>query len=123
MRAGRVVVAGAAAALFALTASLPAVAAPVPGDSDCLDCHADRTLSKTNTAGKQVSLFVDKARLEASVHKTNSCVSCHDDATSRHPDDNIVLQPVHCARCHLARTEIYGASVQHRRTQANCRVT
>jgi formate dehydrogenase gamma subunit len=111
MRAGRVVVAGAAAALFALTASLPAVAAPVPGDSDCLDCHADRTLSKTNTAGKQVSLFVDKARLEASVHKTNSCVSCHDDATSRHPDDNIVLQPVHCARCHLARTESYGASV------------
>ena len=80
-------------------------------DSDCLDCHADKTLSKTNTAGKEVSLFVDRARLAASVHKTNTCASCHADLTSKHPDDNRPAQPVNCARCHERQTESYGASV------------
>ena len=39
----------------------------------CLDCHSDKTLTKTNAAGKEVSLFVDEARLKATVHKTNTC--------------------------------------------------
>jgi hypothetical protein len=66
----------------------------------CLDCHADQTLSITNSAGQRLSLFVDKAQLAASVHKTNTCVNCHIDATAKHPDDNKVLQPVDCLRCH-----------------------
>src|SRR5690349_21285707 len=41
-------------------------------DSSCLDCHADKTLSKTNAAGKEVSLFVDFAKLKGSAHKTNT---------------------------------------------------
>ena len=28
-------------------------------NSACLECHSDKTLSKTNAAGKEVSLFVD----------------------------------------------------------------
>ncbi len=35
-------------------------------DSDCLECHSDKTLSKTNATGKEMSLFVDPARLAAS---------------------------------------------------------
>ncbi len=84
-------------------------AAPLK-DSDCLDCHSDQTLSKTNRAGKQISLFVDKAKLSLSVHKTNECVSCHADLTSAHPDDNKPAQPVNCATCHARQTESYGAS-------------
>jgi hypothetical protein len=75
-------------------------AAPVLKNSFCLDCHDDKTLSKTNAAGQQISLFVDKAQLAASAHQTNSCVSCHIDATAKHPDDHKVLQPVDCAACH-----------------------
>jgi len=41
-------------------------------NSDCLDCHGDRTLVKTNAVGVAVSLFVDPARLKVSVHQTNS---------------------------------------------------
>jgi formate dehydrogenase gamma subunit len=80
-------------------------------NSDCLDCHSDNTLAVTNAAGVAKSLFVDPAVLLASVHKTNSCISCHADTTTKHPDDNRVLAPVNCARCHGQQGESYGASV------------
>ncbi|HLP77585.1 MAG TPA: hypothetical protein VK327_11795, partial [Candidatus Paceibacterota bacterium] len=98
---------------FALvTACFCAVAPAAPlKDSDCLDCHSDQTLAKTNAAGKQVLLFVDPAKLAASAHKTNTCISCHADLTASHPDDNKPVLPVNCASCHERQTESYGASV------------
>ena len=80
-------------------------------NSDCLECHSDKTLAITNAAGKMVSLFVDEARLKASAHSTNACVSCHADVTDKHPDDNVRLQPVNCATCHEQQTASYNASV------------
>ena len=80
-------------------------------DSDCLDCHSDKTLATTNSADAAKSLFIDPAILAASVHKTNGCISCHADVTTKHPDDNRVLAPVNCARCHEQQGESYGASV------------
>ena len=85
-------------------------AAP-PKDSDCLDCHGDHTLAKTNAAGRVLSLFVDQAKLAASAHKTNTCISCHVDVTAKHPDDNVLLKKVACAVCHERQTESYNASV------------
>src|SRR5947208_14572178 len=92
-------------------AGCAASAAPILKDSDCLDCHGVNTLFKTNSAGKAISLFVDKAKLAASAHGTNSCFSCHADVTMKHPDDNKVLRSVNCATCHPRQTESYGASV------------
>ena len=66
--------------------SLPAFAGLK--NSDCLDCHGDNTLFKTNSAGKAISLFVDAAKLKLSAHGTNACISCHADVTAKHPDDN-----------------------------------
>lgn len=80
-------------------------------DSDCLDCHADKTLTKTNAAGKEISLFVDVAKLHASAHKTNTCAACHTDLTDKHPDDNVAAKPVNCRACHERQSESYGASV------------
>jgi formate dehydrogenase gamma subunit len=56
-------------------------------------------------------MFVDEAKLAASVHKTNTCASCHSDITSKHPDDNVAAQPPDCAKCHQKQSESYGASV------------
>jgi hypothetical protein len=98
-------------ALFFACAPLAGRAAAVLKNSDCLDCHSDNTLFKTNSAGKGISLFVDSAKLAASAHGTNLCISCHSDATARHPDDNKVLQPVNGATCHQRQTDSYGASV------------
>ena len=80
-------------------------------DADCLDCHGDNTLFKTNSAGKAVSLFVDKAKLAASAHGTNTCISCHADITAKHPDDNQPVAQVNCAACHERQTASFNASV------------
>ena len=42
-------------------------AADLIPDSDCLDCHSDQTLVKTNGGGRAISLFVDAAKLRASM--------------------------------------------------------
>ena len=89
---------------------ITAAAAPALKNSFCLDCHADKTLSMTNAAGKEISLFVDKAQLAASAHGTNTCVSCHTDATAKHPDDHKILQPVQCAACHDQPVTLEGAT-------------
>ncbi len=92
-----------------MLAALPALAGLK--NSDCLDCHGDNTLFKTNSAGKAISLFVDAAKLKLSAHKTNSCISCHADLTTKHPDDGKPLAPVNCGLCHARQTESYNSSV------------
>ena len=80
-------------------------------NSDCLDCHSDKTLVITNAAGVAKHLYIDTAVLTASVHKTNTCISCHADVTTKHPDDNKLLGLVNCAHCHQTQGESYGAGV------------
>ncbi|TAL04584.1 MAG: hypothetical protein EPO07_04915, partial [Verrucomicrobia bacterium] len=96
-------------AALGIALQLPAVAGLK--DSDCLECHSDKTLTKTNALGKEISLFVDPAKLTASAHKTNTCASCHSDLTTKHPDDNVAAKPVNCRQCHERQTDSYGASV------------
>jgi formate dehydrogenase gamma subunit len=116
-----------AATLFALDGATTAAYAAEPiKNSACLECHSDKTLTKTNAAGKEVSLFVDVAKLAASIHKTNTCASCHSDITSEHPDDKAPARPANCKQCHEQQSESYGASVhglalaQGRKDSATC---
>jgi formate dehydrogenase gamma subunit len=93
-------------------AALVAGAAEDPiKNRECLDCHGDKTLASTNASGRVLSLYTDEAKLAASVHATNSCISCHSDLTRQHPDDNLAAKPVDCARCHGKESVSYGASV------------
>src|SRR5690242_17481546 len=101
----------AAVALAVTALGLAALGAEPIKNSACLECHSDKTLSKTNAAGKEVSLFVDEAKLAASVHKTNTCASCHADITDKHPDDNVPARAANCAACHEKQFQTYGASV------------
>ncbi|MDR3458801.1 MAG: cytochrome b/b6 domain-containing protein [Verrucomicrobiae bacterium] len=80
-------------------------------DGDCLDCHGDNTLTKTNAGGKVTSLFVDYAKFKLSAHRTNACISCHADITAKHPDDNKLVARVNCATCHERQAETFNASV------------
>ena len=86
-------------------------AAQVIKNSDCLECHADKTLAKTNATGKVTVLFVDEAKFKTSRHGTNLCAGCHTDLKPTHPDDNVAAKPVSCAACHERQTESYGTSV------------
>ena len=80
-------------------------------NSDCLDCHSDKTLCKTNAAGKAVPLFIDDAKFASTVHKTNACTSCHADITPKHPDDNVAAKPVSCGVCHEEPAKAYATSI------------
>jgi len=95
--------------LFLFALKMPASAGLK--DGDCLDCHGDNTLTKTNAAGKTISLFVDAAKLKLSAHTTNACISCHADISNKHPDDNKPVALVNCAACHARQTESFNASV------------
>ncbi len=68
-------------------------------NEDCLGCHEDRELTAVRQ-GKTVSLFVNNALLNTSVHKKVQCISCHPDANVKdfpHPE---ILSPVNCGSCH-----------------------
>ena len=70
----------------------------LPSSEDCLACHSDRELTKTGPAGRPISLFVDQALFQESVHGFLECVHCHADATEvPHPER---LNTVHCQSCH-----------------------
>ena len=74
-------------------------------NSDCFDCHADKSLVKTNANGQAVSLFVDRRAYEASVHGTNRCVTCHADIGDLPHAEK--LMPVGCRVCHAASSDRY----------------
>src|SRR5206468_3256155 len=89
----------------------PVSAADKSPNSACLGCHSDQTLYKTNAAGVGLSLFVDEKRFLTTVHKTNTCASCHTDISAKHPDDNLVPKPVDCAQCHEKPGKEYATSI------------
>lgn len=101
---------------FGLSHALTFMLWAAPLDSGCLDCHAEPSLTKTNAAGREISLFVIATNLTASAHRTNACVSCHVTVTAEHPDDHAVIPAVNCSACHQRQSLTYGASVHGRAT-------
>ena len=98
-----------AGALFIFTTAVSG--AEVIKNGDCLECHGDKTLTKTRADGKEVSVFVDEKLFGASVHRTNACVGCHQDLTSKHPDDNKPAQSATCTPCHAPEAGQYATSI------------
>jgi formate dehydrogenase gamma subunit len=97
--------------LVAALLGTTALAAAEIKNSDCLECHSDKTLTSTNAAGVVRSMYMDASILASSAHHKTSCAGCHSDLTYKHPDDNIAAQPVNCSRCHEEQSLSYGTSV------------
>lgn len=77
-------------------------------NNECLECHGERGFAKT-IKGEKVSLFVDKAALEGSVHKSSLCVDCHTDV--KEIPHKETLSQVQCKRCHGQEAIIFRDSV------------
>jgi cytochrome b subunit of formate dehydrogenase len=89
---------------------LAATVVPARADvenSECFACHNDKDLTKTNKTGKVMSLFVDEAAYNASIHGKNRCTSCHKDITDVPHPDGFTHKPVACSMCHRVESEIY----------------
>lgn len=77
-------------------------------NADCLSCHETPELSKTQPDGTELSLYIDPATYEASVHGGADCTMCHSDITELPHAEN--LDPVNCGMCH-EEAEVYKDSL------------
>jgi len=82
----------------------------IPNDK-CMECHSMEDLTKELPDGSEKSLFVQEDVLLSSMHRTNTCASCHSDLTGEHPDNEIPAQPVNCGQCHSEEATIYSTSI------------
>jgi cytochrome b subunit of formate dehydrogenase len=98
------------AALFCVGLVSAVARAATIENVDCFTCHSDEQLVTTDSAGKEVSLYVDEARFRASIHGQHLCTSCHSDVTEVPHPDNFTAKPVSCGQCHRVETEIYRSS-------------
>jgi cytochrome b subunit of formate dehydrogenase len=94
-------------AFVVILAGLSGGVARAVENSDCLTCHSDTGLVKTDSAGQEVSLFVDEKKFGGSIHAKNLCTSCHTDITDEPHPDAFKAKPVSCSQCHRIESEVY----------------
>lgn len=79
--------------------------------NECLLCHSNPGMSKTNGSGDNISLHVDSSALDESVHKFIDCTQCH----STPHQDNSALDKLslaeRCGSCHLYEREQHEMSI------------
>ena len=80
---------------FALISSVRAQAQF--SNADCMNCHGDKTLSKTEK-GKAVSLYLDEPVFKKSIHGELECVSCHQSITDLPHAEQLAAPD--CGSCH-----------------------
>ena len=98
------------ALLFLSGGSAPALA---QGNADCLECHSDKSLTKKRD-GRTVSLFIDAARFNASVHAKANCTDCHADLKGKDLPHDETLKPAQCRSCHEAEQVQHDQSLHGR---------
>jgi predicted CXXCH cytochrome family protein len=82
--------------------------------TDCLSCHADKTLQ--DASGHSVG--VDGDKFHASIHGSLSCSDCHTTIKEYpHPD---TLTKVKCATCHADQAKAIGGSVHDGTSEHPC---
>lgn len=86
-------------------------------NSECMDCHGDSSLVRTNSQGIKNSLFVEGKGFQYSIHNINgiTCIDCHADVTELAMDQEVphslTLGAVNCAGCHEEEAVEYGKGV------------
>ncbi len=98
------------ALLFLSGGGAPALA---QGNADCLECHSDKSLTKKRD-GRTVSLFIDAARFNASVHAKANCTDCHADLKGKDLPHDETLKPAQCRSCHEAEQVQHDQSLHGR---------
>jgi cytochrome b subunit of formate dehydrogenase len=87
--------------------------------SDCLTCHADKSLSTTRK-GKAVSLYVNGKSISQSIHGELECVACHEGFKPDQLPHAKKIEAVRCQNCHDGdQFEKYQKSV-HATAEVHC---
>ena len=79
----------------------------------CLACHGEEGLTTTNDKGEEVSIYVDHAGYENSIHGAFSCTDCHMDLSDAEEmgGHDVPVETVDCSVCHYDESEIFATSI------------
>ena len=86
-------------------------------NDECMECHSDDSLERSESEGMKENLFIDYNRFKFSVHNVNgiTCVDCHADIEELNWDNDVPhpvsLAMVNCDECHEAEGDAYLDSV------------
>jgi formate dehydrogenase gamma subunit len=88
--------------------------APVPAansTASCLECHSDHTLTMRKQK-REVSLFVEQAKLTKSAHAALDCIDCHEGFDGEAMPHKKPMALVDCASCHegMAKKHAFHAN-------------
>jgi hypothetical protein len=89
---------------------------PTAGKSGCMVCHGDPNLVRIRD-GQAVSMWVDAATLEQSIHATVQCTGCHLDFAYSVPHINTLndawrdVAKLACKNCHKEAFTAYSRGV------------
>ena len=84
-------------------------------NSDCLDCHSDKSTTKLIN-GKEVSLYVNEKKFTKSVHGDLDCVDCHEDFDEEeipHKAGKNIAR-VNCGNCHNEIVSSFAKNIHNR---------
>lgn len=105
----------------ALVLAGPAAGALTDADRTCLGCHAQEGLAKTFGNGDSLSLRVDGAAFEGSMHAPLGCAACHADVDlTAHPGEGSpfgssraysLAKAATCQQCHDEAFQQHEGSV------------
>jgi predicted CXXCH cytochrome family protein len=96
---------------------LIAIQAHAIENDECMECHSDDSLERSESEGMKEDLFIDYSRFKFSVHNVNgiTCVECHSDIEELNWDNEVPhqvsLAVVECDGCHEEEGEAYLNSV------------
>jgi Cytochrome c3/Class III cytochrome C family len=76
-------------------------------NDDCLMCHDDSGF-KEKVNGKVISLYLNPAVFNKSVHADLECVDCHSDIDPDETPHRTEYTPVNCGTCHDEEAELYS---------------
>lgn len=89
-------------------------ASSLQGQTDCLSCHADKTLLDANSH----SVSIDADTFHASMHGTLNCSDCHKDIREYpHPEKPAAVQ---CEGCHADQASGIAGSVHAKASAHPC---
>jgi nitrate/TMAO reductase-like tetraheme cytochrome c subunit len=81
-------------------------------ENNCLSCHGNPGLTKTNEAGAVVSLYVNEEEVNTAAHRFIDCTTCHtDDPHKVDTPLNKLSLAEKCGTCHKYEYKLHTGSV------------
>ncbi len=81
-------------------------------ENNCLSCHGNPDLTKTNTGGEKISLYVSEEAVNTAAHRFIDCTTCHTSEPHKVPTPLTKLSLAEkCGSCHQYEYKLHLESI------------